>query len=356
MKHVAGQGRKTGWTRREVLGAFGGGIAASGAALLVDCAKRDGRADAFVARVPDYTADIASVLVRGFRELRLETAEVRGKRILLKPNLIEPHAGVEHINTHPQVVRAAVEAFRKLGASEVVVAEGPGHCRDSVLVLEESGLGDVLAEDRVRFADLNYERGYRVDNLGRTTRIAALTLPASVRRADWIVSLAKMKTHHWTGVTLSMKNLFGVMPGIYYGWPKNVLHWEGIDRCIYDINATVKPHFAIVDGIVGMEGDGPIMGRPRHAGVLVMGRNLPAVDATSARIMGIDPAKLTHLVLASGRLGPTRECSILQRGERIAAVRSDFALEERIDAQKGIRLSGHLEECRPEKHGMTAFR
>ena len=59
-----------------------------------------------------------------------------------------------------------------------------------------------------------------------------------------------------------MKNLFGVMPGLYYGWPKNVLHHAGIGGSILDINAAVKPHLAIVDGIIGMEGDGPIMGTP----------------------------------------------------------------------------------------------
>ena len=114
-------------------------------------------------------------------------------------------------------------------------------------------------------------------------------MPASLKRADLIVSLPKLKTHHWAGVTLSLKNLFGVMPGIVYGWPKNVLHYAGIGQSILDIAAAVRPHLAIVDGIVGMEGDGPIMGTPRRLGVLVMGTNLPAVDATCARLMRIDP-------------------------------------------------------------------
>ena len=118
--------------------------------------------------------------------------------------------------------------------------------------------------------------------------------------------MPKMKTHHWVGVTLSMKNLFGLMPGIVYGWPKNVFHWAGLEPSILDINATVKPHLAIVDGIVGMEGDGPIMGTPKPAGVLVMGRDLPAVDATAARIMGIDPLKVTYLRAAHGGLGDHR--------------------------------------------------
>ncbi len=123
-----------------------------------------------------------------------------------------------------------------------------------------------------------------------------------------------------------MKNLFGVMPGVFYGWPKNVLHHAGIAGSILDITATVRPHLAIVDGIIGMEGDGPIMGTPRHAGVLILGTNLPAVDATSARLMGINPWRVAYLAGASGRLGPVSERHIAQRGEPIAALRQPFAL------------------------------
>ena len=78
--------------------------------------------------------------------------------------------------------------------------------------------------------------------------------------SDFIVSMPKVKTHHWTGVTLSMKNMFGIVPGSRYGWPKNVLHWAGIHESILDICATVRPHFVIADGIVAMEGDGPLNG------------------------------------------------------------------------------------------------
>ena len=331
--------RKRAWTRREFLrGAMAGGVLASSGMLLQACRGWPWGTETFIAKTAGYEGDIASVILAGFRELRVDPAEIRGKTVLLKPNLVEPHYGAGPINTHPLVVRGAAEAFLRFGASCVLVAEGPGHNRDTQLVLEESGLGEVLIEDRIPFVDLNYETGYQVSNAGRWTDLATLTLPASLRRADWIVSLPKMKTHHWAGVTLSMKNLFGVMPGIYYGWPKNFLHWKGIERCILDINATVRPHFAIVDGIVGMEGDGPIMGTPRKAGVLVMGRNLPAVDATSARIMEVDPHKVAYLAAAGGQ-GPISEFRIRQRGESIASVRTDFALMENIPAQRGLRLS-----------------
>ena len=151
-------------------------------------------------------------------------------------------------------------------------------------------------------------------------------LPVTLRRADLVVSMPKMKTHHWAGVTLALKNLFGVMPGICYGWPKNVLHHAGIPESILDIAATVRPHLAIVDGIIGMEGDGPIMGTPRASGVLVMGTNLPAVDATCARLMDIDPWRVAYLAGASGRLGPIAEAHITQRGEAIAPLVQRYQL------------------------------
>ena len=181
-----------------------------------------------------------------------------------------------------------------------------------MLVLEESGLADVLHKDGISFIDLNTGPVIVVKNSCGFSKLNQLVLPQEIVRADYIVSLAKMKTHHWVGVTLTMKNLFGVMPGIIYGWPKNVLHWAGIHESVLDITAVVKPHLALVDGITGMQGDGPIMGTPVQANVIVMGKNLPAVDATSARIMGINPIKIPYLRHASCLLGAIREHNIIQ--------------------------------------------
>jgi uncharacterized protein (DUF362 family) len=206
-------------------------------------------------------------------------------------------------------------------------------------VLEESGLADVLYEDHIPFHDLNTMEGVTMPNLGGHTKLTSLTFPRVVQEVDWVVSLAKMKTHHLAGATLSMKNFFGVMPGNYYGWPKNVLHQVGIPQSILDINATLKPHFAIVDGVTGMEGDGPIMGTPIQAGVLVMGRNLPAVDATCCRIMGINPHQIEYLRKADQWLGPIHESLIEQRGESWRYVYHPFKLIPEIPAHQGIRLA-----------------
>ena len=328
-------------TRRDVLLAAAAGLVIGSGLLLVP--KRYFRmpqqAQSFVGSVADYQQDIAGVITRGIDELGILPAVLKGKPVLLKPNLVETALGAPHINTHPLVLRGAIEAFLRLGAASVMVAEGPGHRRDTLAVYEESGLAAVLTEDRIPFHDLNYISGYDLPNAGRQSSMRTLTFPALFKEVDWIVSVAKMKTHHWAGATLSMKNLFGVMPGIYYGWPKNVLHAAGIQNSILDINATLKPHFAIVDGIVGMEGDGPIMGDPKRVGVLVMGRNLPAVDATCCRIMGIDPYKVSYLERADNWLGPVSEAAIEQRGESIPSVRTNFNLIETIPAHQGLRLA-----------------
>ena len=150
-------------------------------------------------------------------------------------------------------------------------------------------------------------------------------LPDTALRADLIVSVAKMKTHHWAGATLSMKNLFGLVPGAVYGWPKNKLHFIGIDRSIAELHRTFPRTFGIIDGITGMDGNGPIQGNPRQSNVLAMGRDLVALDATCCRLMGIDPERIEYLRLASP-LGHVQEGRIEQRGESITSARIEYRL------------------------------
>ncbi len=327
-------------TRRNLLKASAAGVvlAAAGNSLYSAWSRIEPQSYVFIGSAKDYGVNLRDIVLRGLTELEIRTDQIKDKNILLKPNLVEPHKGLSHINTHPLLIQAVAEAFLSLGASQIRVAEGAGHRRDAFIILEESGLADVLYEDKIPFSDLNNSDVVKTKNKGRLSKLGDLYLPRELFEADLVVSLAKMKTHHWVGATLSMKNLFGIMPGIVYGWPKNVLHHAGINRVIYDINASFPPHLAIVDGITGMEGDGPIMGSPVESKVLVIGENAPSVDATCARIMGIDPLKLTYLQYASGRIGAIKEKNISQIGERIDSVRSNFQLLDKIPAHSKIRL------------------
>ncbi len=158
----------------------------------------------------------------------------------------------------------------------------------------------------------------------RFTDLTELQLPVELLQADLVVSMPKLKTHHWAGMTGSMKNLFGIVPGAVYGWPKNILHWRGIDNSIVDLVSTIRPGLAIVDGIVGMEGDGPIMGTARPVGCVVMGQDPVAVDATCARVMGLRPERINFLRMAGEFLGNVEAGSIEQRGERLERFRTPF--------------------------------
>jgi uncharacterized protein (DUF362 family) len=194
------------------------------------------------------------------------------------------------------------------------------------------------------FVDLNLDEVRPVDLRTRASKLKQLYLPRTVLESDFIVSLPKLKTHHWVGVTLSLKNMFGIVPGCCYGWPKNLLHWAGITRSILDLNSTVRPDFAIVDGIVGMEGNGPIQGSPKPAGVLILGDDPVAVDATCARVMGLVPERIDYLAKAGALLGHLRPHSIRQLGETVASVRTPFAVLPGFQKLKESRSTVKSEE------------
>jgi uncharacterized protein (DUF362 family) len=275
-----------------------------------------------IRRVGDYQADLGAILFETIREFN---PPVRGKSVLLKPNLV----GIDlrgFVNTHPAVIAAAREAFLRLGAERVLIGDGPATDRDTIAVLESIKLREFVGELKDVFVDLNLDDVQRVELKTRASRLKELYLPKTVVGVDYVVSMPKLKTHHWAGVTLSLKNMFGVVPGGCYGWPKNVLHWAGIDNSVLDINATVRPDFAIIDGIVGMEGNGPIQGTAKASGVLIIGDDPVAVDATGARVMGLLPEKVKYLMQASTLLGHIETEKIEQFGERIEAVQSRFAV------------------------------
>ena len=308
------------FTRREML------AMAAGGAVLSGCAPGERKplapARVSVVRAPAYDQSIYDKVRRLVCEY---VGDVKGRSILLKPNLVEfePESS---INTHPMLVHAAFEAFRELGAAQVRIAEGPGHRRNTMDLADAAGYFSTVPDFEDNFVDLNLDAVTRVYPQRQFSRMQKIYLPKLALGADLLVSMPKMKTHHWVGATLSMKNLFGVVPSGIYGWPKNVLHWAGIEECIADLHSAFPRQLAIVDGIVGMEGNGPIQGTPKHVGVIVAGNDPVAVDATCCRIMRIDPMKIRYIRLAAGDPGRITESAIQQVGEAISSVASPFHL------------------------------
>src|SRR5436309_7000747 len=286
-----------------------------------DTYRRSANSRVAILEARSYEEPLKDTILRGIKLFQLD---LKGKVIVLKPNLVEfdPN-GV--INTNPLVVEAAIDAFKSLGARDVIVAEGPGHRRDNEYLLQASGLYDVVREHRIRYVDLNSDDVRPTRLRSRFTHFHQLYLPETLYNADLLVSMPKLKTHHWAGVTLSLKNMFGVVPGSVYGWPKNALNWAGIVGSILDINSSLPlPRFAIVDGIVGMEGNGPLQGQEKKSGVLIFGDDLVAVDATAARLMKIEPRKVKYLDLAGEFLGNIGYEQIEQIGENLHPYQQDF--------------------------------
>lgn len=283
-----------------------------------------------IRRAASYSDHLALLIQETVTDLGFE---VRNKSVLLKPNFVEPDPrGV--VNTNPAVVGAAREAFLRLGAQSVVVGEGPGHERDTEGIIETIHLRDYIGTLAGNFVDLNLDDVTLTPLRTRASRLKELYFPRTVLAADLVVSMPKLKTHHWVGATLSLKNMFGIVPGGCYGWPKNVLHWAGISHSVLDINSTVRPDFAIVDGIVGMEGNGPVQGTAKSCGVLVMGGDPVAVDATCARIMGLAPERIDYLAKAAAVLGHIGETRVVQVGETIDSVRTPFQVLQPFERLK----------------------
>jgi len=284
--------------------------------------RRPKRSRVAILNLNAYSEKIGEMLDRG---LTLFPLDVRNKAVVLKPNLVD-YAPGQAINTHHLLVVAAAESFRRLGAKSVCVAEGPGHQRDTQLVLEESGYERWLREQRIRFLDLNRDHLRRIRLEANYSGMKYLWLPRTMLEAEFLVSMPKMKTHHWSGVTLSMKNMFGTVPGIRYGWPKNILHWRGIQESILDICATVPVHFVIADGIVAMEGNGPLQGSPRSLGKIVLADDPVAADATCVRLMGLEPRRIRYIYESAKFLGNSATRIIDQVGEPLVRPQTSFQL------------------------------
>ncbi len=277
-----------------------------------------------------YDADILASL-RGAWQAA-SAPDLRGARIVLKPNLVD-YVGAFPSFTNPRVVQAMIHLAREMGARQVVVADGPTFRRDPQAILDATGYSEMLALENVEFVDLNYDDLVTIPLKGGYTKLKSLFVSKTIRDADLFISMPKLKTHHWTQISGSVKNLFGIVPGIKYGWPKNTLHIHGIPAFLAELADSLPTRgCAVVDGIVGMEGDGPLFGSAVASGALVVGADLLAVDATCARLMGFDPSQIDYLSFAAwAGVGAIDESKMELVGEPLARLRREYEKPPRLE-------------------------
>ena len=250
-----------------------------------------------LAACASYDGDVLAAMRAAWQSAALP--ELRGARVIIKPNLVD-FVGDLPCFTHPRVAQAVIRLAREAGAREIVVAEGTTFRRDPQAILDATGYTDLLAREQIAFVDLNYDDLVEISLRGGYTRLKTLFVAKTIRDADVLISLPKMKTHHWADISVSVKNLFGIVPGIKYGWTKNTLHIQGIPAFLAELADSLQTRAcAVVDGIVGLQGDGPLFGSAAPSGIIVAGTDLLAVDATCARLMGFDPAQIGYLDFAA---------------------------------------------------------
>ncbi len=265
-------------------------------------------------RTDPYKATIAAIKACG----EWPSTSVADRTVVIKPNLIADEPADAGITTDPEVVRALVDLALRDGAKSILIVEGSqGEAPFSACGYDFFSTYD--PSGRVQLVDLN-DQPEQLVKVPKGLAYRYLYMPECVMRNDvFFISAGKLKTHSYTLVTLSMKNLVGltrfdryVIPSVPY-WRAG-LHERGIHQTIPDLNMIRPIDFAVIDGIWGMEGFGPTWGDPIRMNLAFAGRNSLAVDRVCLEAMGISQQGVQYLQYASRKsLGPSTlsEISIL---------------------------------------------
>lgn len=244
-----------------------------------------------------------------------------GMRVYVKPNLLLKRTPDRHTTTHPAVLEAVVRCVQKCGA-QAIIGDSPGgpftpsRLRD---VYTAAGMAEVAQKTG---AQLNYDVETQEVYMPHGVAVKRMTLCAAALRADAVISVAKLKTHGMTFFSGAVKNLYGVVPGTvkveyHYRLPDPA----SFSNMLLDLSEQVKPVLSVIDGIVGMEGNGPSSGDPRQVSAVIASRSPHAADLAGAAIINIQPRDVLTLRLAMERGWLPESAGALDiRGESVASL------------------------------------
>ncbi len=251
---------------------------------------------------PDYITEVETQLREGLNELGGMSAFVQpGQRVLLKVNLLMKKRPEEAVTTHPSVVEATVRLVQEVGGIPVIGDSPGGPYTKNALqsIYSRSGLLEVAERTG---AELNWDFGQTTRSFPEGKVAKSLTITNCVTEADVIITLSKLKTHGMMTFTGAVKVLFGVIPGLlkaeYHLKMPKIKDFAGL---LVDIAQFVKPALSIMDGIVGMEGNGPSAGQPRDIGALLLSTDPFALDVVAADLIGLKPERVPTIRVARER-------------------------------------------------------
>ncbi len=286
-----------------------------------------------VAACADYdSATVSQALKAALAPLGGMAAFVSpGQRVLLKVNLLSRAVPERAVTTHPALVRALIAEVRSAGGVPFV-GDSPGGPNTASLVRrvwQDTGIAAVCEAEDVELV-LFDDDTVRVPN-PEATLYGAFTIGRAVVDADVVISVPKFKTHGFMMFTGAVKNLFGCVPGL----EKAQFHLKVPDRddfgaMLIDLMLTCRPALAVMDAVIGMEGEGPAGGRPRHIGALIASPDCVALDVVASAMAGLDPDEVYTTKAAARRgVGTARLGDIETIGDWRTFAPSDFALPTR---------------------------
>ncbi len=271
------------------------------------------------------TSDVA--IVKGnrghepvFKALDLidyKTALEDKDRVLIKVNFICEKTWETGATTDPIVVEALIKKVSDLGC-EVYIVESDATITNADKAYARTGMKEMCERNGVEFLNLrNVQEKIKIP-IADGEVLKRITVPRIVTESA-VISAAKLKTHANTGVTLGMKNMFGLLPEKF----KGKYHAIGISKVVVDISSVLKPALTVIDGFVGMEGNGPINGKPVQMDLIIAGKDVVATDAVGCRVMDIDPNEIKHIRKAHEKgIGTISGIKVL--GERVENVKRSF--------------------------------
>ena len=237
-------------------------------------------------------------------------------KALIKVNFICDKTWDTGATTDPLVVEAIILKLKALSL-KVYVVESDATMTNADEAFEATGMVEMCKRNDVEWLNLRHVEDRVKLKISGGETLDNITVPRLVAESV-IISAAKLKTHTATTVTLGMKNMFGLLPDKF----KAKYHARGISSVIVDINTALKPRLTVIDGFVGMEGNGPVNGDAVRMDLIVAGTDVVATDATGCRVMGIDPKQVKHIRRAGEKGLGNIEAQIV--GEKIGSVARSF--------------------------------
>jgi uncharacterized protein (DUF362 family) len=270
--------------------------------------------------------DVKVAIVKGTdpRKITLEALELIGassilprkKEVLVKPNCVFPKMPSTGVTTDPRVVQGIFEFLNKNSLTKVIIGEGGNRNTDKTFEL--TGMRKVADDYGARLVNFNNDEAEEVDIPGANA-LHRVNIAKTVLNCPFIVNTPKLKIHHMAQVTLSIKNLMGVIVG-----DRGAIMHQQIDTKLVDLASLVKPRLNVIDGIVGCEMD-EVEGEPLRMNLVIAGTDMVATDAVGSAVMGVDPRGVRHIQLAEQRgLGEADLDAISVVGEAVEDVKKDF--------------------------------